>query len=416
MLSILLAHNYYRSSSPSGENVAFEAEVGLLREKGHTVYEYVRRSDDIADFSLAQRAALSAQIIWSHRSYVDVKRQLTKQRPDVAHFHNIFPLISVSALRACSESNVPALVTLHNYRAMCLNAQLVRESSVCESCLGRRVAWPGVLHRCYRGSLRHSAVMAAMLFGNRMIGTWSKDVALFLAPSAFLRDKYVAAGFPADRISVKPNFIDFDPGSRSEDREYALFVGRLSSEKGVGTLLAAWKTLPHIPLIILGDGPERETLRASAMQLRNVRFLGAVEHREVLGFVRRARYLVVASEWYENLPMVMLEAFACGTPVIASNLGGLAEVIAIGRNGLLFRPKDPSDLAVKADYLWSHPEHASVLGRGARSDYEVRFSAERNYEQLLGAYAKALQRHSKDSACFDKSHNYQSNDPTPWSS
>ena len=390
MLSIFLAHNYYRSSSPSGENVVFEAEAELLRDRGHTVSKYIRRSDDIADFSLAERAALGAEIIWSHQSYVDVKRQLTTQPADVAHFHNIFPLISVSALRACRELNVPIILTLHNYRPLCLNGQLVREGRVCESCLGRRVAWPGVLHRCYRDSFQHSVAMAAMLLANRMIGTWSKDVALFLAPSAFLRDKYVTAGFSADRIRVKPNFIDRDPGSCNYDREYALFVGRLSPEKGVRTLLIAWKTLPYIPLIVLGDGPDGAALRASAERLRNVTFVGAVSHSEVLEYVQRARYLVVPSEWNENLPMVMLEAFACGTPVIASKLGALPEAIDDGRNGLLFRPRDPCDLALKADYLWSHPEHARALGRGARSDYEARFSADHNYEQLLGAYVKTL--------------------------
>lgn len=389
MLSIFLAHNYYRSSSPSGENVVFEAEAGLLRDKGHTVYRYVRQSDDIADFSLPRRAALSAEIIWSHRSYVDVEQQLATQRPDVAHFHNIFPLISVSALRACRKLNVPAVLTLHNYRPLCMNAQLVRDGGVCESCIGRRIAWPGVLHRCYRGSFRYSAAMAAMLLGNRMMGTWSKDVALFLAPSAFVRAKYVAAGFPADRILVKPNFVDSDPGIGNDDREYALFVGRLSSEKGIRTLLAAWKTLPHIPLIILGDGPEGEALRSSAKQLRSVTFVGAVGHSEVLGYVRRARYLVVPSEWYENMPMVTLEAFACGTPVIGSKMGALPEMIHDGRNGLLFKPRDPCDLAVKADYLWSHPEYARTLGAEARSEYRARFTAERNYEQLLGAYTRA---------------------------
>lgn len=389
MLSILIAHNYYRSSSPSGENVVFEAEVELLRNKGHTVYTYVRSSDEIAKFSFIKRTALGAEVVWSRRSYVEVKRQLSARRPDIAHFHNIFPLISASALRACRELEVPAVVTLHNYRPLCLNGQLIRDEGLCESCLGRRVAWPGVLHRCYRGSVRYSAAVAAMLLGNRVMGTWSKDVSLFLAPSAFLRDKYVRAGFAANRIRVKPNFVDPDPGSSNEDREYALFVGRLCAEKGVPTLLAAWKTLPHIPLVILGDGPDGGTLRALAEQLPNVKFVGAVGHSDVVRHMRRARYLIVPSECNESLSMVALEAFACATPVIASRAGALPEVIVHGRNGLLFRQKDHCDLAAKARYLWSHPEFARTLGAGARSDYSARFTAELNYKQLLGAYAAA---------------------------
>ena len=390
MLSILLAHNYYRSSSPSGENVVFEAEAQLLAGRGHTVHKYVRHSDEIAGFSIIQRAALSAGIIWSQNSYLDMQRKLAELRPDVAHFHNIFPLLSVSALQACHELNVPVLVTLHNYRSLCLNAQLARDGEVCESCVGRRVAWPGILHRCYRDSLPHSAAMAAMLVANRLQGVWWKDVELFLAPSAFLREKYMAAGFPGDRIRVKPNFVARDPGTGNVDREYALFVGRLSAEKGVRTLLAAWKKLPHIPLIILGDGPEAAAFRAAAKQLDNVKFVGTVPHTEVVGYMRRARYLVVPSEWYENLSLVILEAFACGTPVIATKIGALPEVIDDGCNGLLFRRKDACDLASKAERLWAHPEYARALGTGARLKYQARFTAERNYEQLLEAYTAVL--------------------------
>lgn len=390
MLSIFMAHNYYRSANPSGENVVFEAEAELLLDKGHAVHKYVQYSDDIAGFSLAERAALGAQIIWSHKSYLAIKRRIAELRPDVAHFHNIFPLISTSAFRACRESGVPVILTLHNYRLLCVNGLLLRSGKECEDCLGLRVPWPGVLHRCYRGSLGYSAAMALMQFAQRVSGAWSRDVDLFIAPSEFLRQKYVTAGFDASRIIVKPNFANHEPKLYDGDRGYALFVGRLSAEKGVGTLLAAWKLLPNIPLIIVGDGPQGETLRASAEQLRNVTFVGAVGHSEVLGYVRRARYLVVPSECNESLSMVTLEAFGCGTPVIASKLGALPEVITGSRNGLFFRPRDPLDLACKAAHLWSHPEEASALGKGARSEFEMRFSAERNYEQLLGAYAKTL--------------------------
>jgi glycosyltransferase involved in cell wall biosynthesis len=232
--------------------------------------------------------------------------------------------------------------------------------------------------------------MAFMQIAQRLSGAWSRDVDLFIAPSEFLRQQYIAAGFDASRIIVKPNFANHDYKVHDGDRGYALFVGRLSTEKGLGTLLAAWKQLPDIPLIIVGDGPQGATLRTSAEQLRNVTFVGPVGHSEVFAYVRRARYLVVPSECHETLSMVVLEAFACGTPVIASKVGGLPEVITDNRNGLFFRPKDPCDLACKAAHLWSDPEHASALGRSARSDYEARFSAEHNYKQLLEIYAKTL--------------------------
>jgi len=397
MLSILIAHNYYRSSSPSGEDVVFEAEAELLSARGHVVHKYVRRSDDIAKFSFARQAALGKEIIWSQQSYLEIKQTVAKLRPDVAHFHNTFPLISVSAYRACRELGVPVVQTLHNYRLLCLNGELVREGDVCESCLGKKLPWPGLFHRCYRNSFSYSAAMAAMQFANRMTRTWT-EVDLFIAPSEFLRQKYVAVGFPPDRIRVKPHFTNLQAGPCDGAREYALFVGRLSPEKGVRTLIAAWKQLPQIPLTIVGDGPQAQELRTAAEQLGNVTFVGAVSHADVVKYVQRARYLVVPSEWYENLPMVIIEAFACGTPVIASNLGALPEVIMHGRNGLLFKPKDPTDLVSKAAYLWAQPQDANELGREARLDYETRFTPERNHEQLLKAYAMVLEHPREDYA------------------
>jgi len=387
-----MAHNYYRSSSPSGENVAFEAEAELLRTRGHAVYAHVRRSDEIAAFSLTERAKLGARIIWSKESYLEIKRELAEYRPDVAHFHNTFPLISVSAFQACRELNVPVVNTLWNYRPLCLNAQLLRGEKVCERCVDKRLPWPGILHRCYRTSVTYSASMAAMQFLHRTAYAGWGEVNVFIAPSQFVRQKYVSAGFPADRIVVKPHFAALETNVGDKDREYALFVGRLSSEKGVHTLVAAWEQLPHIPLIILGEGPQGAEVRIAASRLKNVTMVGSVGHSEVVGYLRRARYLVMPSEWYEPFGIVLVEALACGTPVIASNLGGISEIIVDGRTGLLFKPKDPCDLAHKAAYLWSHPEHGSALGREARLVYEARFTPEKNYEQLLGAYALALEK------------------------
>src|SRR3984893_1247836 len=223
MLSIFIGHNYYRSANPSGENVVFEAEAALLSARGHAVHKYVRHSDDIAGFSLSKRAALGAQLIWSRKSYLEIRRKLDESRPDVAHFHNIFPLISASALRACREAKVPVVQTLHNYRPLCVNGLLRRNGQECETCVGRRVPWPGVLHRCYRDSLGYSAAMACMQFTQRVSRTWWRDIDLFIAPSEFLRKKYVAAGFDASRIIVKPNCANLELKVYDGARGYALF-------------------------------------------------------------------------------------------------------------------------------------------------------------------------------------------------
>lgn len=392
MLSVLIGHNYYRTSSPSGENVVFEAEAALLEAKGHRVTRYIRQSDDISARSTAEHLRLFAQAAWSYESYADIKRTLIENEIEIAHFHNIFPLITISALRACRETGVPVVLTLHNYRPLCVNGQFVRDGLVCETCLNRRVPWPGVVHRCYRDSFTYSSAMTVIQTMPRIVGTWWRDVDLFIAPSDFLRRKYIAAGFPAARIAVKPYFVA-SAGSElyGGGRDYGLFVGRLSSEKGVRTLLAAWKRLSDIPLLIVGDGPQRQQLQDEAAGLRNIRFVGKVHHAEVLEYIRRARFLVVPSEWYENLPMVILEALTCGTPVIASNLGALPEIIANNHNGMLFEKGDSQDLARKAEYLWLHPDEAGLLGVNARRCYEQRYTADANYRQLIGQYTKAVE-------------------------
>jgi glycosyltransferase involved in cell wall biosynthesis len=290
---------------------------------------------------------------------------------------------------------VPVVQTLHNYRPLCVNGLFLRNGKTCEKCIGLRVPWPGVVYRCYRDSLGSSAAMALMQLSQRVFGTWWKDVDLFMAPSEFLRQKYVAAGFPGDRITVKPHFAKLEPQTYDGDRRYALFVGRLSSEKGVHTLIAAWKRLPHIPLIILGDGPRAQELRTEARELNNITFAGAVSRQDVLGYLQHAKYLVLPSECYETFSMVMLEAFACSTPVIGSRLGAIPEFLCEGRNGLLFTPGDSADLATRASYLWSRPDVASELGRRARQDHEARFTPERNYRELLTAYDLASRFHAR---------------------
>ncbi|MGH9343776.1 MAG: glycosyltransferase family 4 protein [Terriglobia bacterium] len=390
MISVLAIHNYYRGANPSGENTVFESETQLLRSRGHTVYDYVRRSDEIAGLSLQERISLIAQVAWSKRSYQEIKKQLTVCDADVAHFHNVFPLVSVSALRACQEAGVPVVQTLHNYRPICLNGLLFRNGSSCEACLGYRFPWPGVIHRCYRNSSAYSAVAGMTQFLQNLWCSWSKDPDVFIAPSEHIRQKYITAGFDSQRIVVKPNFVVDDGRPAIGQRDYALFVGRLSAEKGLNTLLKAWRRLPDIPLLVVGGGPDEKEARRIAHGLNNVKFVGRVDRETARGYMASARFAVVPSECYENFPMVVIEAFASGTPVIASALGALPELIADGYNGLLFKPKDAEDLARRVAWMWAHPREAAAFGSVARSTYVERFTPERNYNQLLGVYGLAM--------------------------
>jgi glycosyltransferase involved in cell wall biosynthesis len=314
---------------------------------------------------------------------------LLKHKPHVAHFHNTFPLISPAAYYTCRAAGIPVVQTLHNYRLLCLGSNLCRAGRSCELCLGRRVPWRGVLHRCYHRSVMHSAVVASMLGLHRWLGTWTHQVDLFVALSEFAREKFIQGGLPGHKVVVKSNFVEPDPGVGSGAGGYAMFAGRLSSEKGVETLLRAWRRLPHIPLLVAGDGPLlglASRLAASMADAGAVRVLGRCSRAKLFALMKAARFLVFPSQCYENFPLVIAEAFACGIPVIAAGLGAATEIVEQGRTGLLVAPGEATNLAEAADALWSSPSTCRRMGREARAEYEAKYSAQRNYSRLQEIY------------------------------
>jgi len=232
-----------------------------------------------------------------------------------------------------------------------------------------------------------------MLTFHRWRGTWSEQVDYYIALTQFSRQKFVEGGLPADRMAVKPNFVDPDPGPRRAPGSYALFLGRLSAEKGLATLLQAWKQLAvQIPLVLAGDGPERARLEAAVSDVGDVRFLGRVPREEVMAALHQARFVVFPTECYENFPLTVAEAFACGVPVIASRLGATAEIVTDGRTGLCFTPGDPDDLAAKVTWAWTRPHEMGAMGQAARAEYEAKYTPERNYEMLMEIYERAAAR------------------------
>ena len=238
-----------------------------------------------------------------------------------------------------------------------------------------------------------TAAVALMLQVHRMRGTWSHDVGGYVALTNFARDKFIEGGLPASRIGVKPNFLESDPGKRSSSSGFALFVGRLSAEKGAEVLLEAWQKLKGtIPLVIMGDGPLRETLEseAAARNLSNITFAGWRSRGEILSAMKSASLLITPSLWYEGFPMTILEAFACGIPVICSRLGGLREIVEDGCTGLHFNPGDAEDLAAKLDLLWTQPSQLIAMGRAAREEYKRSYTAERNYELMMQIYERTM--------------------------
>jgi glycosyltransferase involved in cell wall biosynthesis len=392
-MKILRVHNRYLYTG--GEDEVFAAEGALLRRQGHTVVEYVEDNRNVRQMA---KAAVAAGALWSHPAAKHLRKMLHRYRPTVAHFHNTFPLISPAAYYACRSTGTPVVQTLHNYRLLCAGSNFFRDGRVCELCLGRRLTWPGTVHRCYHRSVAQSTAVTAMLGLHRLLGTWERQVDLYIALSEFARNKFIQGGLPRDRIVVKPNFVEPDPGGEVAQGGYALYAGRLSPEKGVPALLQAWRRLPKVPLYIAGDGPLLGQVRESAASEAargNVRVLGRCCRADLFGLMRAARFLVTPSQCYENFPMVIAEAFACGLPVITSNLGATAEIVEHERTGLLVRPKDPADLAEKVAWLWSHPAACRRMRRAARAEFESKYSAQSNYPRLLEIYRIALEGQSR---------------------
>jgi glycosyltransferase involved in cell wall biosynthesis len=389
-MKILLVHNSYQQ--PGGEDVVFEQERQMLERAGHQVSVYIRHNDEIKGYGLWRKAGLALQTVWAPDGYRAVRALLKRAKPDVAHFHNTFPLISPAAYYACREASVPVVQTLHNYRLSCPAATFFRDGKVCEECVEHSL-WRGVRHGCYRNSSVVTATVALMLTVHRSLGTWTNLVNCYIALSAFSRRMLVEGGLPAENIFVKSNFVSPDPGARVGDGEYAVFVGRLFPEKRVDTVLRAWELLRNrIPLVIVGSGPQRTRLENDAAKhcLSSVRFLGQLDRKQTLAAIKGARFLIFSSEWFENFPVTIAEAFACRTPVICSRLGAMEEIVADGRTGLHFTPGDAQDLAQKIEWAWDHPEQMTEMGRQARKEYEDKYTAEKNYPVLMEIYQHAV--------------------------
>ncbi len=384
-MRILTVHNKYKFRG--GEDAAREDEDRLLTERGHEIKSYINDNKEVNQSNLI---STGIKTIWSGESYRRVREILRRQRFDVLNCHNTFPLISPSVYYAAKAEKIPVVQTLHNYRLLCPNAQLFRDAAVCENCVGKTFAYPGIVHSCYRDSRAGSAAVAAMLLVHRLIKTYHAKIDVFVALTDFARDKYIEGGLPADKIVVKPNFVYPDPKAGAGDGDYAIYVGRLSSEKGISTLLEAWRKIgAQLPLKIVGDGPLRETVEQAANENSGIEYLGAKATREVYDLIGRANALIFPSEWYEGLPKVIVEAFAKGTPVIASDIGSMKTLIAHERTGLHFAPKAADDLAAKIEWSLANPQKWRTMRDAARAEYETKYTAETNYQMLMDVYRRA---------------------------
>jgi glycosyltransferase involved in cell wall biosynthesis len=371
--------------------VCVDALERLLKAHDHEVRLIEANNGEIDGSAAVLKAA--AGWIYSSKSKATVAEEIRSFRPDVAHVHNVFPLLSPSVFYACNAADVPVVQTLHNYRLLCPNGTLFRAGKVCEACVGSTFAWPGVLHRCYRESAVGTAVVGIGSGIHRILSTYSHRVDHFIALTEFAKAKFVSANFPAEKFDVIPNWLAHDPGPGDGRGGFFLSVGRLSPEKGLGTLLEAWSRL-NLPakLKVVGTGPLEADVAAASRRGIGIEYLGFLPASDVLKLMQQATALVVPSQCYEGLPMTIIEAYAAGTAVIASRLGSLEELVVDESTGLLFPPQDVNALARKIEWMISHSEQHRLMRRAARGEFEARYTADRGYQRLMDLYCRVIDK------------------------
>jgi glycosyltransferase involved in cell wall biosynthesis len=380
-VNILSVHNRYVYRG--GEDESRELENALLRSHGHNVFEYAADNHDI-DSQLLIGVGLRS--VWNRKAYSDLRNEIRRDRIDLVKIDNFFPQISPAVFYAASAERVATVQALRNFRLLCPGATFFRNGEVCEDCIGKAFPWPGILHGCYRKSRTLTIGPALMASLHRAAGTWKRRVTAYIVLSLFSRDKFIEGGLPGEKIFVKPNFAT-DSGIGPGNGDYALFVGRLSTEKGIEALLSAWKRVgPRLPLKIVGSGPLEAQVRVAVAVNPRIEYLGQKSLAETYELMGNARALVFPSQWYETFGRTVAEAFAKGTPVIASNLGTMRTMISHRQTGLHFDSGNPDSLADQVEWMLAHSSEWREMRVAARQEYEKYYTPERNYEMLMQIY------------------------------
>lgn len=378
-MRILILHNRYIQRG--GEDSVVEAEGRLLRDGGHQVRLLERDNKALEGRS---RLGLALEAFWSFRACAELRETIRDFRPDVMHVHNFFPQFSPAVFWTAKAEGVACVMTLHNFRYGCPGGLLFRQGHVCRDCVGR-LPLPGVLHRCYRDSFAQSLVNAGSFMLHRAMGTFQGKIDRYITLCQSSSRIFIQMGLPAARLMDKPNFVDLPGPDPEQPRRGGLFVGRLSAEKGLGVLAEALKLLPELDMAVIGSGPEEAALMAAP----RARVLGWQQPEMIYAHMRQAAYLVFPSLWHEHFPRTIVEAYACGLPIIASRLGAMAELVEEGRTGLLFEPGSAQELAEKLRWAEAHPQEMRRMGQAARRLFEDKYTPEKNLERLLAIYAAA---------------------------
>jgi glycosyltransferase involved in cell wall biosynthesis len=382
-MKVLQVHNFYQQGS--GEDTQMRQEAALMRFNGWEVLQYFVSNDAIDNLNSMQKIELGIGVFWSHKHYKAIRRLLRSERPNICHVHNFFPLISPSVFAACKSSRVPVVATIHNYRLMCANGLFLRNDMACEDCLSKTM-FNGIKHACYRNSKSLTAIAAAAFEAHHALNSWNRNVTRFIALTSFMKEKLVQKGIESEKIYIKPNFIQSGNLPIRTQGEHLLFVGRLDRVKGADMIKNIAESRPNIIIRVLGEG----VLKDSFHGLPNVKLLGQQPHEKVLEEISQCRAVVLPTRFYEGMPLSVIEAFACGKPVITTNHGALPEMVTPEITGWLFEPNNLEDLLRCVDQATSQNFDAASFEMACLDAYQTNYSVSENFDLLSSIYQSAI--------------------------
>ncbi len=389
-MRILMVHNSYQKKG--GEDVVFEQECSMLESNGHRVIKLCCNNDNIR--TVLSKIVTAFGSIHSFDGCASVKKKIIDYQPELMHVHNFFPKFSPSIFNTAHKLGVATVFTLHNFRTVCPSASFLVNGKIDERSLDGH-PYKMVSERVYKGSLFGTFILATMIQYHKLRRTWLRDVDSFIALSEFNKKKFIQAGFNSEKITIKPNFVlpnikELQPDNVkiSQGRYGALYVGRVTEEKGLLTLLKACNGMDY-PLTIIGDGEIKKFKKHAS---GNVNFLGERSRNEVEQHMKSSSFLVLPSEVYEGFPMTLCESYFAGLPVIASDLGSLAELVVEGKTGLKFKAKDSQQLRIAINYFVEYPEKAQLMGKHAKKLADMEYTEVANYKMLMDIYNSAISR------------------------
>lgn len=391
-MRILIIHNHYKQVG--GEDTVYYAEAELLREHGNAVEMLSFSNNDVN--SVAEKLQAALGVVYNAKSAGIIDRKIKEFQPDVVHVHNFFPLVSPAVFYVCKKHSVPVVMTLHNYRLICPSALLYYKDKVQTDSIHKVFPIGAIRQKVYRDSAFQTASVVLATGVHKLLGTWQNKVDRFIVLTSGAVELFRKSSLRPrpHQLVVKPNFTSDLGLGAGERSDYFLFVGRLTPEKGIETLLEAHRQKPF-HLKVIGDGPLREQVEAYAAKEPMLEYLGFQKRERVVEELKQARALIFPSEWYETFGMTIVESFSTGTPVIAAKIGGAAHLVENIHNGVHYTPKKAQELTEQVSLLQNDTTLAAQLGRNARSSYLENFTPEANYKMLKAIYEDVIAENKK---------------------